>query len=153
MSINFLVLFYFVWCMVFSMMVSALPPEQLSPALDALCIPILTPLQVNSFKLQRNVFCKSWMTFASFYFWSLGYCLLVIPDMKFSCSLIAYLLFCIQQLVTAAQQAGSSQQFSSNQYTVYIDRIANIFRCFSTHSVICFYVFVEPHSITLDFSL
>lgn len=60
-----------------SLMVSALPPERLVPALDALCIPILTPLQ---------------------------------------------------QVVTAAQQAGSSQQFSSNQYSVHIDRIANIFR-------------------------
>lgn len=45
-------LFCFVWCMAFSMMVSALPPEQLLPALDALCIPILTPLQVSSLKLQ-----------------------------------------------------------------------------------------------------
>jgi hypothetical protein len=27
-----------------------------------------------------------------------------------------------------AQQAGSSEQFSSSQYTVHIDRIANIFR-------------------------
>jgi hypothetical protein len=33
-----------------------------------------------------------------------------------------------QEVVTAAQQAGSSQQFTSNQYTVHIDRIANIFR-------------------------
>ncbi|KAG0561064.1 hypothetical protein KC19_9G034400 [Ceratodon purpureus] len=60
-----------------SLMVSALPPDRLVPALDALCIPILTPLQ---------------------------------------------------EVVTAAQQAGSSQQFTSNQYTVHIDRIANIFR-------------------------
>ncbi|XP_024389574.1 transportin MOS14 [Physcomitrium patens] len=60
-----------------SLMVSALPPDRLGSALDALCIPILAPLQ---------------------------------------------------QVVTAAQQAGSSQQFTSNQYTVHIDRITNIFR-------------------------
>ncbi|KAH9568191.1 hypothetical protein CY35_03G065200 [Sphagnum magellanicum] len=63
-----------------SIMVSTLPAERLSPALDALCIPILAPLQ---------------------------------------------------QLVAVAQQAGSSEQFSSSQYTVHIDRVANIFRYIS----------------------
>jgi transportin-3 len=70
-----------IWILlVCSIMVSTLPAERLSPALDALCIPILAPLQ---------------------------------------------------QLVAVAQQAGSSEQFSSSQYTVHIDRIANIFRYIS----------------------
>ncbi|KAJ7520942.1 hypothetical protein O6H91_19G031100 [Diphasiastrum complanatum] len=64
-----------------SIVVSALPPDRLPQALDALCLPVLTPLQ---------------------------------------------------QLVTAAQQASSEQQFSARQYTILIDRVANIFRYVST---------------------
>ncbi|KAG6551513.1 hypothetical protein Mapa_006936 [Marchantia paleacea] len=60
-----------------SIVVSALPADKLPHAMEALCIPVMVPLE---------------------------------------------------ELVTAAQQAGSSQTFTANQYIAHIDRIGNIFR-------------------------